>query len=301
MTAHSEPLIDFSLPRWWPNNLETRWRQRLENTLDQILAAAPILPVDDSSKLIIFSDAHRGDGGPTDAFQGNADLFLRVLERYFQHGHTYIELGDGDELWKVRAFSLIQQVYSRVFELLQEFQNLGRLHMLVGNHDLPAGSRQRQPKPGFHLLEGLILRHRESGRQAFLTHGHQADLLSDWIQWIARMFVRYFYQIPLRLGLRSPYTQHAHLRTWGRVEARLTAWAQQKAQMIVCGHTHFPLLPEPHMAPYSNTGSCIFPGYLTGLEIESGEVRLVRWAQGAGGTPERQLLSAPQPLRMWMR
>ena len=76
--------------------------------LDRILPAAPEMPLDDHSKIILFSDTHRGDKSAADPFAPNEPLFLHALTHYYQQGFTYIELGDGDDLWQVSDFGAVQ-------------------------------------------------------------------------------------------------------------------------------------------------------------------------------------------------
>ena len=57
------------------------------------------LPLNPSSKYVLFSDCHRGTGRSNDNFLKNEYLYLAALKYYFSHSFTYIELGDGDELW----------------------------------------------------------------------------------------------------------------------------------------------------------------------------------------------------------
>jgi hypothetical protein len=55
--------------------------------------------------------------------------------------------------------------------------------------------------------------------------------------------------------------------------------------------------------PYFNTGSCVSPGYITGLEIQNGEIMPVKWFArsdvGQDGSPniERALMASPRKLR----
>ncbi len=50
--------------------------------------------------------------------------------------YTYIELGDGDELWENRKLSDIINEYSGIFWLLGVFFAEGRLRFILGNHDI---------------------------------------------------------------------------------------------------------------------------------------------------------------------
>ena len=68
------------------------------------------LPLDKNTKIILLSDCHRGVGNTNDNFLKNEFLYLAALEHYFQKGFTYIELGDGDELWENRSIRQIKAV-----------------------------------------------------------------------------------------------------------------------------------------------------------------------------------------------
>ena len=112
-----------------PKGVPQPWFARGQRRLDQILKSAPELPFDDSSKIILLSDAHRGDRGAHDEFAPNEDLFVHALSHYATAGFTYIELGDGDDLWQTPRFSDIERAYPRVFALLHRFQQQQRLHL----------------------------------------------------------------------------------------------------------------------------------------------------------------------------
>ena len=75
-----------------------------EKRLTEAYNNAEIEYFDNNSKFIFFSDCHRGDCTPSDEFTKNQNIFLFALEFYFNNGYTYVELGDGDELWENRNF-----------------------------------------------------------------------------------------------------------------------------------------------------------------------------------------------------
>ena len=64
------------------------------------------IPFDDTSKLIFFSDCHRGDNSWADEFARNQSLYFFALKNYYDQGFTYIEIGDGDDLYKNKHFSI---------------------------------------------------------------------------------------------------------------------------------------------------------------------------------------------------
>lgn len=62
---------------------------------------------------------------------------------------------------------------------------------------------------------------------------------------------------------------------------RVHAWAAANHQMVICGHTHRPAFARPGATPYFNTGACLVPGQITGIEIVRGRIQLVRWEAGS--------------------
>jgi hypothetical protein len=83
-----------------------------------------------------MSDCHRGDGSKADDFFRNENLYFSALNHYYNSGYTYIEIGDGDELWENKKLSDIINEHLNVFHLLGEFHHEGRLYFIYGNHDL---------------------------------------------------------------------------------------------------------------------------------------------------------------------
>ena len=86
-----------------------------------------------------------------------------------------------------------------------------------------------------------------------------------------------------------------------KVERRTKRWiVENKNIFTITGHTHRPRFPEPGEIAYFNDGSCVHPRSITGLEIESGEISLIKWliATTEDGTLKvvRVLLEGPQKL-----
>ena len=100
------------------------------------LRGALKLPLSDNSKYVLFSDCHRGVGTSNDNFLKNQHLYFAALQHYYQNNFTYIELGDGDELWENRSFNRILEIHSNVFWLLSQFYYQKRLYLIYGNHDI---------------------------------------------------------------------------------------------------------------------------------------------------------------------
>ena len=87
---------------------------------------ALMLPLDENSKYAIFSDCHRGTGRASDNFLKNKFIYLAALKHYFAEDFTYIELGDGDELWENRSFEEIKNMHPEVFDMLSKYYKQNR-------------------------------------------------------------------------------------------------------------------------------------------------------------------------------
>ena len=188
--------------------------------LDRTFAGAPILPLTDCSRFVLFSDCHRGNGTSNDNFLKNQHLYLAALRHYYRQGYTYLELGDGDELWENRRISQIVEIHSSVFELLARFYQEGRLYLLYGNHDiikrrsrtardcssagLCGGASPAPLFPGIRFYEGIILKEETLHKDLYLTHGHQADALNSLFWPMARFLVRYLWEPLERMGFLDP-------------------------------------------------------------------------------------------------
>ncbi|MBN2005826.1 MAG: serine/threonine protein phosphatase [Anaerolineae bacterium] len=267
--------------------------------LDAVFQNAPTVAFDDATPLIFFSDCHRGDNSRADAFSVNEPLFLHALHYYYQRGFTYVEVGDGDELWKNRRFHTVKEAHSQVFDRLHRFDDRQRLHLLLGNHDIWGAMCRQMNKDGLIAREGLILKHRQTGQQLYVTHGHQADFKSDRLYRFSRMAVRNVWRRLQLWGMAPVASPNGEERAPHPFERFLFEWAALHRRLLICGHTHRPVSATYGAPPYFNTGHCVAPGLLTGVEIRNGEIGLVRWrATPWRSSPcQREVLSEPRRLK----
>jgi len=255
-----------------------------EKRLTKVFNKATEIPFDDSDKFILFSDCHRGDNSWADEFTHNHNLFLYALQDYFSKGFTYIEVGDGDELWENQRFEDIRQAHSDIFCQMQKFHHEKRLYLIWGNHDIDrcydrCAKKYESLFDGIKLYEGLILRHSRTNKKLFLVHGHQADLLNDgrrlWrLNWL---FHRYIWKYLQLFGVRNPASPAKYFKRAKKIDEKLKKWAETKRQMLIAliaGHTHSYSLVDP---PYFNIGSCVYPFCITGIEIENSQISLIEW------------------------
>jgi UDP-2,3-diacylglucosamine pyrophosphatase LpxH len=282
--------------------------------LSQVLAVSKAITFDENSRIVIMSDCHRGNGSWGDNFSNNQNLFFAALNHYYENGYTYIELGDGDELWENRAIEDIIISHSDIFWLMSLLYKESRLHMLHGNHDIiKRDSKYTKSKchsfycdslhtqialfPGIEITEGLILRYRNSDNQILLTHGHQGDMINDRLWRLSRFLVRYLWR-PLELvGIKDPTSAAKNNEVKNSIEKSLIAWSNKHHQFLICGHTHRPVFPEVGKSLYFNDGSCVHPRCITAIEIRYGTISLVKWAimtkQDGTLYVGRQVLSGP--------
>ncbi len=252
------------------------------------------LPLDTCSKYVIFSDCHRGTGKANDNFLKNELLYLAALKHYFQKDFTYLELGDGDELWENRSFEDIKQMHPDSFELMSKFHQYGRFYAVYGNHDIVKKRTNFSEKccrnyycehelcqkplfPYIAFYSGIILKDKEKKKDIYLTHGHQADFLNCTLWPLSRFFVRYIWRPLELLGVPDPTSAAKNHRRKKKSEQRLTAWAKEHHHILITGHTHHPMIGTAS-SPYFNTGSCISPSGITCIEIENRCISLAKWS-----------------------
>lgn len=244
------------------------------NRISHAFDYAPLIPITENSKFVIMSDCHRGIGNANDNFLKNEHLFLAALQTYYKLGYTYIELGDGDELWENRHIASIQKIHDNVFCLLKQFREANRLFMIYGNHDYIKSYGKCCHE--FTYYAGIILEDCRSKKQLYLTHGHQADIWNSSFWKLSRFLVRYLWR-PLELfGIPDPTSAAKNYQLRKKTELRLLSWADLTHHTLICGHTHRAAIGTP-ASPYFNSGCCIYPGSITALELCNHQLTLVKW------------------------
>ena len=283
--------------------------------LDKAYKNAKIVDFDNDSKFILFSDCHRGDNSFADDFANNRNIYFHALKHYYSEGFQYFELGDGDELWENLSFESIFFAHKNVYQLMKQFHNENKLHMIWGNHDMvyrdpkyvarhlttyfdPKTGKDEELFRGIQYHEAIILKHCESNQEIFLTHGHQADWwnYSFW-RW-SRFMVRVLWKPLNVMGIADPTSPAKNYKELIKVERRTKKWISENNNLItIIGHTHRPRFPEPGDIAFFNDGSCVHPRSITGIEIEKGSISLIKWqiAKKENGTLQivRVLLEGP--------
>lgn len=265
-----------------------------DSRLSNAFRNAPVLPLHMRSRYVLISDCHRGSGNSNDNFLKNQNLYFTALKHYYECGFTYIELGDGDELWENRKISQIIEIHNNVFWLLSLFYNAGRLYLIYGNHDMEkkksgysdtvcpsyfcTDAQCRKPLfPNLTFYEGLILENTNQDFRLYLTHGHQADFFNSTCWKLTRFLVRYLWKPLEHFGVLDPTSAAKNYKRKDKTEQKLSLYAKNHSLSLITGHTHRPRL-NPEDLSYINTGSCVHPRCITCIEIACGKIILVKWA-----------------------
>jgi UDP-2,3-diacylglucosamine pyrophosphatase LpxH len=293
----------------------------LNKRLKKIYNSAETVSFGNKDKLVFFSDVHRGNNSWADEFAKNETVYTHALQYYYDNGFTYVEVGDGDELLKFKYLEPIRIAHEGVYRLLQKFHHKKRLYYIFGNHDIEYRNPELvhiklnhlfnadtdEPEilfDNFKAHEGIIFQHKESGLSFFTFHGHQADDLFHRFIWLNRVLLRALWRPLQLLGFQDPSSVAQNIHKRERVEKSLSKWARENQQAIICGHTHDPRLPKRDEAPYFNDGSCVHPRWITCLEIENGQITLVRWRIQPDNKGrlviKRKELKGPKPLENYV-
>ncbi len=290
---------------------------RTDIRLTKAYKNAKIQYFDDNSKLIFFSDIHRGDDSVSDEFSRNQNIYLYALNYYYNQGYEYVEVGDGDELWEYPTFKHIRLAHTDIFVVLKKFFDAGKLIMLYGNHNIYLKSKQfvdenyysfydeyhQERVELFHGLtpyEALLLKHEKTGQEILTVHGHQGDVMNDQLWFVSMFMVRYFWRFMHVVGFENPASPARNLYKRHKVERAYNHWIKENKMMLICGHTHRPKYPKEGELPYFNTGCCIRTRGITGIEILHGKILMVEWRVSVDENGivriERHVVRGPEPL-----
>ena len=75
--------------------------QNIHNALDRVKQASKTVGLDvQHSKIIIFSDHHRGRMDGADDFYNNQNSYEKALSQYLEKDFKLVLLGDVEEFWE---------------------------------------------------------------------------------------------------------------------------------------------------------------------------------------------------------
>ena len=161
---------------------------------------------------------------------------------------------------------------------------------------------------------GCCTRRAAAGGELLLIHGHQADpKCSGEGAAVSKFFVHHFWPDLQRCGAKDPTRAALNPGLCNEVDRQLHEWANNNDQgiaAIIAGHTHRAVFENLSLTErryleskiktegikikhqrdgsYYNTGSCVHPLSITGLEItfdggHNPQLRLIEWGQATEG------------------
>jgi len=205
----------------------------VDESLRGVLERAVERPITDDSRIVIFSDLHIGNGRRLDDFRKNAELFMDVLESYWNDGFTLVLNGDIEELQRY-SHREIERSWPHLFEAFGRFQESDRLMKTVGNHDLKL---LKLPKRGINsgLLHSVRLVY--ESRPLYVFHGHQASIFFERFNALAGTMLRF---LANPLGIKN-YSVSQVTRRKFITENRVYRFSARQRIVSIIGHTHRPL------------------------------------------------------------
>lgn len=267
--------------------------------LDGVYKNALRLNRSDCSKFVLMSDCHRSDGSSSDLFRQNMNVYVSALRHYYRAGFTYFELGDGDEMWANKDFSYVSRFSEEAFHELTRFYESGRYHMLYGNHDLVKRRKKWAERnlrtyksqhndtvmplfPGIKPREAIVLGKPGANEDILLIHGHQADFFNDKMWPLARFLVRHIWRPAENIGMRDPFSPSNNPGRKSDIDKAFRDWSEKNRVMLIAGHTHRTVFPKYSEPMYFNDGCCVYPRFMTAIEIDVASISLVKWRVTAG-------------------
>lgn len=268
--------------------------KRLTECYKNAISKNDVIEVDEGTKIIFFSDVHRGDNSLTDEFAHNQNVYFHALERYLEEGFTYIEVGDGDELWEYNKFAHIRSAHSDIFYLIKKYYNEGRFKYIYGNHNMTFRKKSAVKHELYHfyddyleidtplfpdikVVESMVLKDEETKKEVLVVHGHQGDFMNDQGWRLSLILMRVFWRYMHMIGFQNPSSPAKNRVKRHKIEKAFSKWIEENKIGILCGHTHRPKLPDEMGMPYLNTGCCVHPRGITGIELIGRKFYLIHW------------------------
>jgi len=214
-------------------------------------AEIPLELEDRETRLIVFSDHHRGNRDGADDFRKCEAAYNAALEHYFNAGYTLLALGDAEELWENRPGQVLE-AYDTSLRLEARFNAAGRYLRFWGNHDdewRNEGAVKKSLEPlglACPVWESLRMPVKQGGQPMgtlFFVHGHQGTLESDRFGAVSRFIVRWAWRPIQRLTGTSATTPAKDYELRQGHDGAMYDWAASKGEglVLITGHTHRPV------------------------------------------------------------
>jgi len=266
---------------------------RNDKIISKLLEKSHKIGITNNSKIIVMSDCHRGSGSNSDNFFKNHNIYRVALEYYYENGYTYMELGDGDELWANSDYLEIVNNYNEIFQILSALHKEKRFFQIFGNHDILKSKKRWQDMnlqnyvrrhetekkdlfPNVEIYESILLNYANE-KEILLIHGHQVDKLNSDFWKVSRVLVKYIWKYLELIGFKDPFSTYGNYDKCKYIDDIYIKWTKRNDKMLFAGHTHRLIFPNEENKLYFNDGCCVYNNQITGIEISDGKIGSVKW------------------------
>ncbi len=217
--------------------------------LERLLETAKSVSIDQSSRIVVFSDLHMGDGSRKDEFLHNSRLLETVLEKHYLTKRFSLVLnGDIEELMKFSCKSIAGE-WERFYDLFLRFRQKGFFWKIYGNHDLGLLD-EKEYRLAPWLVESLAFRY--GAETILLFHGHQASaFLNQPCSLFSRSLFYLLRYIAKPAGIRN-YSVSYNSRKRYAIEQAVYDFSNRSRIISIIGHTHRPLFESLSKVDYLN-------------------------------------------------
>ncbi len=217
--------------------------------LERLLQKAMPVTLDNSSRVLILSDLHMGNGGRRDEFRRNAELVRAMLGSYYlEEQYSLVLNGDVEELFKFPLESIAQE-WGDFYDLFLQFKEHGFFWKTYGNHDSSL-IEETEYRLGSSLVEALKFQYGDE--TIFLFHGHQAsELLWETYPIVSRSVVFFLRYIAKPFGIRNFSSAYNSRRKFA-IEKSIYEFSNQAKLVSIIGHTHRPLFESLSKVDFLN-------------------------------------------------
>jgi len=223
--------------------------QRKHPQLERLLDTAKSVHLNRSSKVVILSDLHMGNGGRLDEFRKNAELVKNMLERYYRpKKYSLVLNGDIEELLKFPLAS-IESKWSDFYDLFQKFEQNGFFWKTYGNHDAALLEEK-----GYRLASSLVesLKFYYGDKTLLLFHGHQASVFMwETFPVVSRAAIFFLRYIAKPAGIKNFSVAYNNRRRFA-VEKSIYEFSNRAKIVSIIGHTHRPLFESLSKVDFLN-------------------------------------------------
>ena len=206
----------------------------LNPSLEYTYKHAHKLKLESSSKVVIFSDFHMGNGKRHDDFLHNGSMVEDILKKYYLENDWHLILnGDIEELQKF-TINQIRNKWESLYRLFSDFYQKKQLFKISGNHDdklLLELSNYRK----FPLYNALRVTY--YNQEFFVYHGHQSSRFYNQFDKVIEFALHY---IARPLGIKN-YSDRDNNRKKHKLEKNSYQFSRVKKTVSIIGHTHRPL------------------------------------------------------------